>query len=443
MTSLSSSSHHLKVVLALVVLFLGWLIASMIPRSETPWDRTSSSFLARRPVTDANGEPVDEEAAYRRLWSGEKANWDPEKKNVTIEYDDQFFGQNTETETAAEDGEKEMTAEPSDTQPSEERARQWGDEIKVESDTVPEIKVEDRPKWDDDSVFDTHAADAEELAPPMGLFDAGWDSRPDPESAPAETAPEVSADTGNSAQSDPADPVGESPAAEDPLIARTDSSADGAAQAAPDDANSTPEESESVAAVGPMPTAVDTDTMVSSNADVDSGSGDSGLIDLPTKRPAEQESGTSVLAASGGTAPSSETQATPPLPMKTLTPSGGSRVETVEPASSAADEGLISQVSATLPDAAASRTTTSAYYQETAPAQTSVPAVASAPSQPAASGPTAIALYTAGPGENWDGIAAKFGLSDAEVARYYEVNSFRINEDRTVTEGMKLMLPKR
>ena len=115
--------------------------------------------------------------------------------------------------------------------------------------------------------------------------------------------------------------------------------------------------------------------------------------------------------------------------MSTLTPSSGTRAATVESTAPAAEEGLISQVTATLPNEAAVQHSRSAYYQE--PVRSSV------------SSPMAVSIYTAGPGENWDDIAAKFGLSAEEATRYYDVNSFRINSDRTVTEGMKLMLPKR
>ena len=48
MAPLSNSSKNMKVILAVVVLFLGYH-RLMIPRNEAPWDKTSSSFLVRRP----------------------------------------------------------------------------------------------------------------------------------------------------------------------------------------------------------------------------------------------------------------------------------------------------------------------------------------------------------------------------------------------------------
>ena len=44
--------------------------------------------------------------------------------------------------------------------------------------------------------------------------------------------------------------------------------------------------------------------------------------------------------------------------------------------------------------------------------------------------------------ETVEDVMEKFGLSPEESARYAETNSFRLNPDRTVTEGMKLILPK-
>lgn len=427
MIPLSSNSQNLKVVLAVVVLFLGWLIASMIPRSETPWDRTSSSFLARRPVTDADGELVDRDSEYHRLWSGDKENWDPEKKNVTIDYDSQFFGQGTGAANAADD---EETAESSDSPRSEEFARQWNDEIKIENEVIPGINVGERPKWDDDAVLDDPVADAEELAPPMEPFDADWESEPVLESASVEPASEMNADesanSGNSAEADPATVSEDSAVTEDSLIVRADPAmSDG--------------ESAGAEAVQKTPTAELTDPE------------DEGLIALPTKRPQEQISDSSAQQPADEPAlaavSNAETSAEPPLPMKTLAPSAGSKAAPAESGrSDPADEGLISQVSATFPGSPAPQTTTSAYYQEQpqSSASASTPRTpVSAPAPVAVSSPTAISVYTAGPGENWDGIAAKLGLSDAEAARYFEVNSFRINSDRTVSEGMKLMLPKR
>ncbi len=456
MIPLSSNSQNLKVVLAVVVLFLGWLIASMIPRSETPWDRTSSSFLARRPVTDADGELVDRDAEYHRLWSTDKENWDPEKKNVTIDYDSQFFGQGTGSEIAA-DGEE--TAKSSDSPRSEEFARQWNDEIKVESEAIPGINVGERPKWDDDAVLDDPVADAEELAPPMEPFDADWESEPVLESASAESAPEMSADksanAGISAETDLAAESESSAVTEDSLIVRADptlpdgeSAGAEAVQKAPTAELTDPEESALPAPAQPTSHPSTADRADPSSPAEPSDPEDDGLIALPTKRPQEQNSDSSALLPEPALAAVSnaETSAEMPLPMKTLAPSAGSKAVPAESGrSDTADEGLISQVSATFPDSPAPQTTTSAYYQEqpqpSGPSGTPVSALA--PATATVSSPTAISVYTAGPGENWDGIAAKLGLSDAEAARYFEVNSFRINSDRTVSEGMKLMLPKR
>ena len=375
---------------------------------------------------------------------------------MTIDYDSQFFGQGTGAETAADD---EETGESSDSPHSEEFARQWDDEIKVENDAIPGINVGERPKWDDDAVLDDPVANAEELAPPMEPFDADWENGPVSESTSAESTPgggaDENANPGDSPEADLA-VTSENPAdTESSLIVRADPPVlDGepagaeTLQKTPTDEFMDSEESASLASARPTPHPSSADHADPSGSSGPSEPGDEGLIALPTKRPQEQNSESPTQLSADGPAsasvPNAESSAAAPLAMKTLAPSGGSKAAAVGPSrSDAADEGLISQVSATLSDSPVPQTTTSAYYQEQP--QTSVPAGTPVPTPaPAAvSSPTAISVYTAGPGENWDGIAAKLGLSDAEAARYFEVNSFRINSDRTVSEGMKLMLPKR
>ena len=429
MIPLSSNSQSLKVVLAVVVLFLGWLIASMIPRSEAPWDKTSSSFLARRPVTGADGELSVENSEYQRLWSQDKENWDPEKRSVTIDYDSDFFGQKDE-ETAKTDGED--ASESSDDLQNEERVQRWSDEIKVENDAIPEITVDERPKWEDDSIFDAPVADPQELAPPMSPLGAEWEEGET--SSSSETAEEGSQESSQDADSVAAAEEGEaavdhseeSAVEEESLIVQAGTTADSENADSPAETDPAPilsepnsEESVSLAAdePKPLPTAAQPEVQSAISA----GSPDDGRFPFPTQRPAEQ------IAETSNPAP--QTDDATPLPMNTLTPSSGTQAATVESLAPAAEEGLISQVTATLPNEASAQYSRSAYYQE--PVRSSV------------SSPMAVSIYTAGPGENWDGIAAKFGLSAEEAARYYDVNSFRINSDRTVTEGMKLMLPKR
>ncbi|MBO7726592.1 MAG: hypothetical protein J6S40_09035 [Thermoguttaceae bacterium] len=431
MIPLSSNSQNLKVVLAVVVLFLGWLIASMIPRTETPWDKTSSSFLARRPVTDADGELIDENPEYQRLWSQDKKNWDPEKKNVTIDYDSDFFGGKDESKDAADDGETADSSELS----NDEIVRRWSDDSKAEDEEVPEIKVGQRPKWDDDSVLDTPVADPEELAPPMSPLGSDWEDESSSKSDTAESVPETKEIGNADAVADgKADEKADAPAAEaEPLFAQAESPAADEKSASPaetDPAAPVPLEANSeetapaIDLPSPLPDTPEPETQTSIAA-----SSSDRYLPFPTQRPPEQNSDSISLNPT--------TKSPAPLPMPTLTPSSGTQAAAAEPTPPTAGEGLISQVSGTFPGNAPAQNSRSAYYQEPTPA----PAPAETPS--AVSGPTAVSIYTAGPGENWDDIAAKSGLSEAEAARYFEVNSFRINSDRTVTEGMKLFLPKR
>ncbi len=460
----TSNSQNLKVVLAIVVLFLGWLIASMIPRSEAPWDKTSTSFLVRRPVAGAEGELAGESADYRRLWSKDKENWDPENKNVTIDYDSQFFGSSESSDSSADSQETETSAEK--TVPEAEQ--QWNDEITVDSGTVPGVQVDQPPQWDDDFITETPVGNAEELAPPNPL-DADWDADPttDSETAKetdeplpsssspsAEASPEEEAVAAGPSEIGPAaglsegepDGNGDSHDEDDSaLIAQaelpdSDSISAGSDQL-PSDIQSSGQEL-SPAANESQPALIseaETEPEAEAETEVSSSAGDSApnagagdLYAFPNKRPLEQSADPTSLIPSGTPVSESSSSSGKPspasLPFKTLVPSNAAQTVVKGENPPAADEGLISQVSAALPESQP-RQSTSAYYEQ--------------PSPTAVSSPMSIAVYTAGPGENWDGIAAKFGLSADEAARYYEVNSFRINDDRTVSEGMKLMLPKR
>ena len=436
MVPLLSNSQPLKVVIALVVLFVGWLIASMIPRSETPWDKTSSSFLARRPVTDADGNSVEENSEYNRLWNQNGENLGRDGKHLTIDYDSAFFGQGDETEAGAENAE---STELSDSQ-TEDLVRSWSDEIKIDSDEPPEVKIDERPKWDDDAVFDSPVADPRELAPPMEPLNTKWENEPESGSEADESAPETdvadNADSGKSPEENrtASDPSGESAVKDEPLTAQAESSLidqESAPSGGPDQTEPIPPEQslddrDALAKREPTPLPGYEQPEVSSGAAESSG-GD--LIPLPTQRPSEQ------VADPQTGAPSAENPESPAV--KTLTPSSGTRAA-VEP-STPADSGPIRQAGGELPNGSDGYNSRNAYYLGSNP--TEVPAPAEQPT--VVSGPTAVSVYTAGAGENWDGVAAKFGLSDAEKARYYEDNSFRINSDGTLTEGMKLILPKR
>ena len=459
MTAVSNSSRNLNIVLAVVVLFLGWLIASMIPRSEAPWDKTSSSYLTRRPLSEGGAEEGDlsGSAEYQELWSTDKENYDPQDKQVTIDYDSRFFpsGGGNPAPPRNEPSEPEANAV--------EQTQQWNDEIKVDSGSNPDLKIDPPPRWDDDVPLDTAGSDAGSLAPPLDSLSADWD-----EESPSDTE-----QAGNDA--DPPAPEPEESSAP-PLVAQEqpDSEAEPAGSHLEDDASlfaqsgvsekgasDRPEEPEGVkplpldgegdlpapmnsaetaalseenqpehSAVGPIPADLPSG---GSNDPVSSGD----LYALPTKRPSEQVStgnetspeSQGTLFVQGGTAaggtltdPIDAAKALPSY--KTLTPSNAEKTRVQE--SPPAGGNPISQVSTSLSEEP--RQARAAYYEE--------------PARPSPAAPTAISIYTAGAGENWDGIAAKFGLSPEESARYAETNSFRLNPDRTVTEGMKLILPK-
>ncbi|MGI5832241.1 MAG: hypothetical protein ACOX6D_06880 [Thermoguttaceae bacterium] len=453
MAPLSNSSKNMKVILAIVVLFLGWLIASMIPRNEAPWDKTSSSFLVRRPVTrGGDGEHAADNSDYREIWDKEKDNWDPEKKNVTIEYDSRFFG----SEGISSPELSEQAGTPSKGELAKDEVRDWADEIKVDSDDLPDVQVGARPRWDDDTPFDSPAIEAEQLAPPLESLENDWavetpadtGSVADAEQQPTEPA-NVLPETGVTENTIP---PAEAPAAETSTAESQPEPEEDAALIAqapalvPEQPQTNPTreveplpvpdvvpvelapraETLPLSETSDTPPAAETPVAISTETPRVSETPEASdrLYALPTKRPAQQnvEAPDAAKVSSTESGNSSEEL----LPFKTLVPSGASQVVTVDKSTSV-DQGVISQVSADVPSGQPESTTT-AYYEQPVPVETAKP--------------MAISVYMAGAGENWEGIAAKFGLSAEESIRFAEMNSFRINADRTVTEGMKLMLPK-
>ena len=496
MIPLSSRSQNLKIVLAVVVLFLGWLIASVIPRNETLWDKTSSAYLARRPVSGigADGNIVPDSAEYQKLWESNKENYDPQNKNITIDYDAQFFDS---AEVAPSSREDEVPTE--DEEVIAENKRQWNDEIKIESEDSPDLKIDPPPQWDDTLPIEPAISDVENIAPPLDPPSAAWDDEAKPEDGEVKSPPETSdvlprenaqesqvvqdeplsemQSPGDSSesyedgtslfeQSDAPETASSSSVSDEliplPSLPHGESAETLPTQDAAATASSGSPDGEKLTALSPLPEKEEVGNLSnvasSSFSEGDEGTGNEGasslpegdFFALPTKRPAEQHPETvsttpdsavpqqvnGGVSYDGVAAPNgvlqSGTQSDPTdasallSSYKTLTPSNAD--QTRVQSSSAVERRPVTQVTASLPTGETGQAR-AAYYEE--------------PKPMAHAAPMAVSIYTAGPGENWDGIAEKFGLSSDESARFAETNSFRLNPDRTVTEGMKLILPKR
>lgn len=420
-------SRELKTVLAVVILFLGWLIASMVPKSEAPWDKTGSSYLAQRPSA-VGSESNDPD--YSELWNPDnKENLDSKTKEVKIPEDFGFFDQ-----TSSNPVDETASAEPPQEVDTEEDAAQSSpEEIRIASDDLPDVQPGNLPNWEDNTFnskdpLEINAGSADLLAPPMDTLSSSWDEESAPsEQETADSSEEVAETSGSAEQETPED----SSVSETETAANQPNESDQVSSAS---ASPLPENEPNAVAATPLPeneAASDpqpdepAETTVSQKPEEAPETEPAAQPDtssqfyaLPTQRPKEQDY----------ERPQSVSQPTsaPLLPFKSLSPSNGR--ETLA-ANEPAAPNPISQASASISQSQSETQASAAYYEEPTP----VPR----------SRPSSISVYTAGSGETWGTIAAKFGLSQQESAQYAEINSFRINSDSTVTEGMKLMLPKR